>query len=500
MMAHRPSIGDYEEYKMSQPVPILVGISHVEQRFEDFSSAKEPIELMIDAVKAAAADAGNSDLLNASSVRVIKGIWDYQNPAKAVAQSIGCPNAQTAISPFGGNFVQSVLNLSALDIQNGIHDIIILTGAECGNTQAKAAKAGHDLGWADLPGSPDLRIGEEKDMRHDAERAIRLGRPIQVYPIMETALRHELGLGVDEHIRHISELWAGFSQVAANNPNAWIREAKSAEEIRTISAVNRPVSFPYPKFLNSNSAVDQAAALILCSEEKAASLGIAREKWIYPWSGSDAQDHYHFSTRDNFYTSPAIRLAGKKCLEMSDMTAADIDLVDVYSCFPVAVQVASRELGLDTSKPLTVTGGLTWAGGPMNNYVMHSIVRMAQLLREKPSQKGMITANGGYITKHAFGIYSTDKPEKPFQHANLQDQVDALPKREVLMEYTGDATVEGYSVMYGAKGLEKAFVAGRLADGTRSWGTALDADVLKSMTIEEFVGRPVKLENNVATF
>lgn len=485
---------------MSQSTPVLVGISHLEQRFQDFASAKEPVELMIDAVKAAAEDAGSSELLNATSVRVIKGIWGYQNPAKAVAQAIGCPNAQTALSPFGGNFVQSVLNVSALDIQSGAHDVIILTGAECGNTQAKAAKASHDLGWAELPGTPDLQIGEEKDMRHDAERAIRLGRPIQIYPIKETALRRELGMGVDEHMRHISELWSGFSAVAANNPNAWIRDAKTAEEIRTISTINRPVSFPYPKFLNSNSAVDQAAALILCSEEKAKALGIAREKWIYPWAGSDAQDHFHFSTRDNLHSSPAIRLAGKKCLEMSDMNVDDIDLVDVYSCFPVAVQIASRELGLDTSKPLTVTGGLTWAGGPLNNYVMHSIVRMAQLLREKPGQKGMITANGGYITKHAFGTYSTDRPEQPFQHANLQDQVDALPKREVVMNNTGQGVVEGYSVMYGPKGLDKAFVATRLPDGRRAWGTSNDADVLQSMTTEEFVGRPVTLTDSVATF
>ena len=485
---------------MSQSTPVLVGISHLEQRFQDFATAKEPVELMIDAVKAAAEDGGSSELLNATSVRVIKGIWGYQNPAKAVAQAIGCPNAQTALSPFGGNFVQSVLNVSALDIQSGAHDVIILTGAECGNTQAKAAKASHDLGWAELPGTPDLQIGEEKDMRHDAERAIRLGRPIQIYPIMETALRSELGMGVDEHMRHISELWAGFSAVAANNPNAWIRDAKTAEEIRTISTINRPVSFPYPKFLNSNSAVDQAAALILCSEEKAKALGIAREKWIYPWAGSDAQDHFHFSTRDNLHSSPAIRLAGKKCLEMSDMNVDDIDLVDVYSCFPVAVQIASRELGLNTSKPLTVTGGLTWAGGPLNNYVMHSIVRMAQLLREKPGQKGMITANGGYITKHAFGTYSTDRPEQPFQHANLQDQVDALPKREVVMNNTGQGVVEGYSVMYGPKGLDKAFVATRLPDGRRAWGTSNDADVLQSMTTEEFVGRPVTLTDSVATF
>lgn len=485
---------------MTQHTPVLVGISHLEQRFTDFESAKEPVQLMIEAVNAAAEDAGSKALLDAGSVRVIRGIWPYQDPARAIAQAIGSPNAETVLSPYGGNFVQTVLNQSALDIQSGQHDIIILTGAECGNTQAKAAKAGQDLGWAELPGTPDRLIGADKDMRHEAEIAIRLGRPIQIYPIMETALRHASGLGVDAHMEHISKLWAGFSDVAASNPNAWIREAKSAEEIRTISDSNRPVSFPYPKLMNSNNNVDQAAALILVSEEKAKALGIAKDKWIYPWAGTDAQDHYYFSNRDNFHSSPAIRLAGGKCLELTGSTPDNIDMIDVYSCFPVAVQIACRELGFDMNRPLTVTGGLTFAGGPLNNYVMHSIARMAQLLRDNPGKRGMITANGGYITKHAFGIYSTEAPERPFQHADLQDQVDATLKRDVVIEHQGAGNVEGYSVMYGPQGVSKAFVAARLDDGRRAWGTSEDRDLLQSMTKEEFCGRQVNLANHEATF
>lgn len=485
---------------MTQHTPVLVGISHLEQRFTDFESAKEPVQLMIEAVNAAAEDAGSKALLDAGSVRVIRGIWPYQDPARAIAQAIGSLNAETVLSPYGGNFVQTVLNQSALDIQSGQHDIIILTGAECGNTQAKAAKAGQDLGWAELPGTPDRLIGADKDMRHEAEIAIRLGRPIQIYPIMETALRHASGLSVDTHMEHISKLWAGFSDVAASNPNAWIREAKSAEEIRTISDSNRPVSFPYPKLMNSNNNVDQAAALILVSEEKAKALGIAKDKWIYPWAGTDAQDHYYFSNRDNFHSSPAIRLAGGKCLELTGSTPDNIDMIDVYSCFPVAVQIACRELGFDMNRPLTVTGGLTFAGGPLNNYVMHSIARMAQLLRDNPGKRGMITANGGYITKHAFGIYSTEAPERPFQHADLQDQVDATLKRDVVIEHKGAGTVEGYSVMYGPQGVSKAFVAARLDDGRRAWGTSEDRDLLQSMTKEEFCGRQVNLANHEATF
>ncbi len=481
--------------------PVLVGISWINQRVSDVAEAKEPIELMIDAVRAAAADTECSGVLDsASSVRVVRGIWPYQNPARAVAEAVGVPNAQTALTPYGGNFVQSTVNQSALDIQSGAHDLLVITGAECGNTQAKAAKAGVELDWREISGTPDLLIGQDKEMRHDAEKALRIGRPIQIYPIFENALRHHLDESIPDHLKRISGLWAGFSAVAADNPHAWLRDAKTAEEIRTPGPSNRPISFPYPKLMNSNNNVDQAAALILCSTDKARALGIPENKWVYPWSGTDAHDHMYVSNRDNLFSSPAIRIAGNRALELAGVDVSDIDMVDVYSCFPVAVQVAARELGLDTSKPLTVTGGLTFSGGPLNNYVMHSIVRMVELLRTAPTKRGLITANGGYLTKHAFGVYSAAEPAHPFRHEDLQAQVDALPSTEVAMSYTGQATVEGYSVMYGGEEPSVAHVVCRTPGGERTWANCGDKDTLEAMTHQEFCGRPVQLADNVATF
>jgi len=481
--------------------PILVGVAQLEQRIDDPRTSREPIELMIDAVRQAATDAGSRQLLDAAgSIRVIRGIWQYQNPARAIGDAIGNPRAETAMTQYGGNFVQTTVNQSALDIQNGIHDIIIITGAECGNTQAKARRAGVELQWQALPGTPDRIFGEDKDMRHPAEKAMRIGQPIQLYPIFENALRHHRGESVAAHLERISELWAGFSRVAAGNPHAWIRDAKTALEIRTISASNRPVSFPYPKLMNSNNNVDQGAALIMCSESKARALGIPRDKWIYPWTGTDAHDHYYVSNRENLYTSPAIRIAGRRALELAGLTPADLDMVDVYSCFPVAVQVAAAEIGLDTTRPLTITGGLTFAGGPLNNYVMHSIARGVELLRERPGTRGLITANGGYLTKHAFGVYSSEPPAKPFQHQDVQDEVDATPTRDVAMDHTGAATVEGYTVMYGADGPSVGHVVCLLADGRRTWANCNEPDVLEAMTREEFCGRAVQLADHVARF
>jgi len=481
----------------TQKIPVLVGVAQVEQRIvDDPMSGKEPLALMIEAVRAAATDAGTPQLLDAAtSVRVVRGMWPYRNPARVIAEAMGVPNAETALSPFGGNGVQSLVNQSALDIQAGRHDVIVISGAECGYSQAKAAKVGvRRLEWQPAPGEPDRRIGDEVDMRHEAEKRADIGRPIQVYPMFENALRYARGESLAAHIERVSELWARFSEVAATNPHAWIREAKTALEIRTPSANNRPVSFPYPKLMNSNNNVDQGAALILCSTEIAARLGVPRNKWVYPWAGTDAHDHYFVSNRDTLHTAPAIGIAGRRCLELAGLDVGDVELVDVYSCFPSAVQIAAAEIGLGESRALTVTGGLTFAGGPLNNYVMHSIARMAELLRERPSARGLVTANGGYLTKHAFGVYSATPPHTPFRHANPQPEVDALPSRQAVIGYAGPVQVEAYTVMYGAEGPTKGHVAALTPAGERAWAETTVPEVLTAMTREEFCGRSGRLD------
>jgi len=203
-----------------------------------------------------------------------------------------------------------------------------------------------------------------------------------------------------------------------------------AEEIWQPGPDNRMISWPYTKLMNSNNMVDQGAALILTSVGKAEALQIPKERWVFPYAGTDAHDTYLIGERASFSGSPAIRIAGRRALELTGLGIDDIDTVDVYSCFPSAVQVAARELGLgldDATRPLTVTGGLTFAGGPWNNYVSHSIATMAEQLVANPGQVGLITANGGYLTKHSFGVYSTQPPAHEFRWEDVQSEVDAEP-------------------------------------------------------------------------
>lgn len=484
--------------------PIFVGVAQVEQREDDPSAAREPLELMVEAVEAAAVDCGNPNFLKAAdSVRVVRGIWGYGNPARIVAERIGASGAETGITSLGGNYVQSLTNRSFLDIQSGKNDIIIVTGGECGRTQGRALKAGITLDWNPLtrePGAnpttrddgdaPDMFHGSNKVTRHEAEMKRGIARPIQFYPMFETALRHANGESVDGHLERVSELWAGFNRVAVDNPHAWIRKPMSAADIRTPSPSNRPVSYPYTKLMNSNNSVDQGAALILTSVGKARSLGIAEDRWVYPHAGTEAWDHLYVSERDNLHSSPAIRFAAAKLFDLTGFGVADMDFIDLYSCFPAAVQVSANEIGIPQDRPLTVTGGLTFAGGPLNNYVMHSVARTVDLLRATPGAKGLVTANGGLLTKHALCVYSTDAPEQPFAWADMQAEVDATPRRAVAVDHDGEATVESYVVMYSPDGApDVAHAACLLDDGRRTWANVSDLDTVGAMMTEEFCGR-----------
>jgi acetyl-CoA C-acetyltransferase len=475
--------------------PLLVGISQLEQRVDDPLAGDEPLEMMIAAVRLAARDAGSSDLLaRADAVCVTRGRWRYANPARVVADRIGASRAQTASVPFGGNMVQAALNRFAREIATGARDLVVMTGAEHGRSQARARKQHTKLSYSDAPGEADLTMGPELEMVHEAEIARGVVPPVMMYPIFENALRHARGESIEAHRIRISELWARFNAVAVENPHAWIQKPLSAEEIRTPSSSNRMIGFPYTKLMNSNDSVDQAAALIVCSVEAARRAGIPRERWIFLHAGTDAHDRPMASHRDNLYSSPAIRIAGSRALELAGTSAEAVDHVDLYSCFPSAVQVAAAELGLSLERPLTVTGGMTFGGGPLNNYVMHSIARMAEVLRADPGSLGLCTGNGGFLAKHAFGVYSTEPPKQGFRYANPQSEVDALPGREVVTDYEGQATLESYTVRFGQEDPEVGHAAFLLPDGRRTWANTEDLELAAAMTREEFCGRPARID------
>ena len=475
--------------------PVLVGVGQILNRIQSLDEALEPLEMMQRAIDLAEADTERSGFLHETqSVRVIRGMWPYQNPAKVIAERLGAPSAENVGTLIGGNQNQAMINETSLEILNDGLDLVVITGAENGNTTSKARRAGFQLQYTDAPGSYDRVVGaEQQPEHHPYEVAKGIQRAVQVYPMYDNAIRYHRGESMSEHLERVSGLWSRFNAVAQTNPNAWVQNEMSPEEIRTPSAANRPISYPYTKFMNANMSVNMGAVLIMASAEKAKALGIPESKWVFPHAGIKGYDHFSASVREEFYTSPGIRIVGQRLLEITDTELDDLNYVDLYSCFPSAVQVAATEYGLSHERPLTVTGGLTFGGGPLNNYVMHSIARTVELLRSTPGGRGLVTANGGNIYKHVHGIYGNEPPAKMFQFESVQEQISALPSRECLESFEGEATLEGYTVMYDGFERSIAHVACRTEDGSRTWANTTDEDLLTGMTEEEFCGRSVRV-------
>ena len=492
--------------KLPDPrTPVIIGVAQLSQRVDRGEDALEPIELIARAAEKAAADttSGGAVLSTLDSVRVVKMLsWRYRDPGALVAERIGATPRQTVYTTDGGQTPQALLNQTALEITAGDLDMALLCGGEAWRTRQSYRRRGEKPPWTPLDQEVfDQQVtgrfaaetfGDDLDMVAPAEAARGLLLPVQMYAIFEVALRAAAGRSVGDHRDRLGRLWAGFSDVAATNPNAWIRTPMSPDAVVTPTATNRYIGYPYTLAMNSNNNVEQAAALLMCSVERAESLGVPRDRWVFPVAGTEANDAAHVSNRHDLCSSPAIRAAGRALFDLAEIGPDDLGAVDLYSCFPSAVQIAAAELGLGVDRSLTVTGGMSFAGGPWNNYAMHGIAQMAEVLRQVPGSIGLCTANGGFTTKHALGLYSTEPPAGGFRHAQPQGDADAAPQRGVADdEHEGPVTVEAYTVMHGRDGSREAgFVAALLSDGRRTWATTHDADLMAALTEEDHCGQP----------
>ena len=470
--------------------PVVVGVAQAVRRPspDDVSEASEPADMMADVLRAAAADSGAGAVVleRADSVRTVDLLsWPYANPAAAVAERIGASPRETVHTTLGGNSPQLLVNDAAAAVQRGELDVVLVAGAEAVYTRLLARRATARLDWSVQPeGSvaPPQLLGSAMPGNNDLEMDAGIVLPTQVYPMMENALRAAAGESIDDHQRRVSELWARFSAVAAGNPYAWSPVERSPDEIRTVTADNRMVSFPYPKLMNSNIQTDQAAALIVCSVAAAERFGVPRDRWVFPVAGADAHDTWFMSDRESFTRAPALGAAFRSL----GVSADDIAHVDLYSCFPSAVQVAAAELGFSPERQLTVTGGLGFAGGPGSNYVTHAIAAMVDVLRRDPGSVGLATGVGWYLTKHSLGLYSTEPPVGGFRHTA---RPDPAPARAAVAGYRGAATIEAYTIQYDRDGAPDFALFSLLTpDGRRTWHRSGPVD-----PTEEWCGRVLSL-------
>jgi acetyl-CoA C-acetyltransferase len=486
--------------------PILVGVGQLTHRPNGPHDVREPLALMAEAASLAADDAeAPAALAEIDSLTVINVIsHSHRDAPGALAERLGAHPAERLYTAIGGNSPQWRVNETADRIARGEVRLALIAGAEALHGLQLARSAGVQLDWT-AGGNPESTIGDARFGTNAVEQRHHAVLPAHVYPLFENALRAERGLSIAAHREQLARFCARFALVAADNPNAWFRDAKSAERLATVGADNRMIAFPYTKYMNAIMNVDQAAALLLTSPETARRLGIPERKWVYLWGSADAHDHWYVSDRVSYSSSPAIRLAGERALRQAGIEIGEIDFFDLYSCFPAAPQITAAMLGVapDDPRTLTVTGGLGYHGGPGNNYAGHAIATMAVWLRERPGAVGLVSAVGWYLTKHSIGIYSSAPPPRAWYRdppASYQALIDRQPHPPLAEEASGRATVETYTVVHDRSGNPTlAIVVARLDDGRRCWANITDPAILEHAEQVELVGQAGQVRHHAST-
>jgi acetyl-CoA C-acetyltransferase len=329
----------------------------------------------------------------------------------------------------------------------------------------------------------------------DAEIQAGLWAPVEQYALIESARRAAAGHSVEDHLDDVAALWAGFNAVAGTNPLADFPEPRTAEFLRTAGPGNRPLAFPYAKWHVSQWAVDQAGALLLCSAGAARDAGIPVDRWVFPRALVESSLSVSLSRREELHRWPAMGVLGRATAEHLGRPLDQLDLVECYSCFPVAVRVQQAELGLDPLAVPTLTGGMTFAGGPFNNFTYQATAALVGALREDPGAMGLVTTVSGLLTKPGLAVWGAAPSERPPLVADYgTDAAEVTGVRDVTGSGTGAARVVAYTVSYEGDEPNRSFVIADLADGRRWVGVSHHDELVRRGLTEELVGTTVHVD------
>ena len=464
--------------------PVLVGVAQYVDRDSEPQVALSPADMLATVARGAVADSGGTDIEAAiDTVAVIRLFADssplfrspfgaYANLPRSVAKRIGAAPRHLIYPPVGGNTPQMMVNRLAERIALGEAEVALIAGCEALRTQARAQKARIALDWGeDAPDAPDP-LEKDKPMVSRHEMAHGIALPVNVYPLFENALGHRYGRSPLDHREAIGRLMAPFTAVAARNPYAAIPVERTPEELTTPDGDNRYIGYPYTKYLNSNMFVDQAAALLMMSTEAADRSGVPQDRRVYLHGCADTNEKLLVSDRVDYWSSPAVRTGAAHALAQAGASPADLSFIELYSCFPSAVEIAADMIGLahDDPRGLTLTGGLPYFGGPGNNYSTHGIAEMVGRCRNRPDGLGLVFANGGYLTKHSFGVYSGTPTQGAWRRtapAAYQAEIDAMPSPRLVEAPDGAGTIETFTVVHDRGRPAFAIIVGRLDGGDR---------------------------------
>jgi acetyl-CoA C-acetyltransferase len=452
---------------------VIIGIGEITDRTRDPSQALEPIELMAQALRNAAADAGPASaaiLANLDSLDIVaEHSWPYSDACAALGARLSINPTRAVYGVTGGESPVRFIHEAALRIARGESSFAAVVGAEATYSVSAATKSGSELPWTARDERAKLIRGA--DLCHPLAAQHGVVQPVHVYPLYENAAPSGWGQTPMQALQESAELWARYSNVAAANPHAWLQRAYSATEIGTASPSNRLIAWPYTKHMVANPLVNQGAAVILTSAAKARELGIPERDWVYVCSGASARESSDYLQRDQFQHCPA-QEAVLQAVRAQAGSVTRFALIELYSCFPIVPKMARRTLGLPVDAVMTTTGGLSFFGAPLNNYMTHAAAAMVRGLREQRGKLGLLYGQGEFLTKHHAVILASAPPDgfDLTPDYSVQHSADAARGAvpPLMLEHAGTAHIETFTVVYDREGTASfGTVIGRTSAGGR---------------------------------
>lgn len=438
----------------------------------------EPLEAWADVLAATGIGPGRIDSLDVLYCQS----WQYDEPASRLADAVGATPRRRHDSGIGGTTPIVLLAEAAERVASGAADVCAVVGGEALHTVRGLRKAGLKPRWSFPPAHK--RPFPFDEPFHPAEVAHQVFQAYSTYALRDVARRAHLGIDVDKHRWDMGALFAPMTAVAASNPYAWSPVELDVHELVDPTPANRMVAYPYTKRLMSQMDVDLSAAVIVASPDAVRGGGE-----VFLRSARYASDPSYVAEHDELWRSPAMAAA-------LDAGVDDIELLDLYSCFPSAVAFALDALGLepdDERAPFTVTGGLPFAGGPGSCAALHAVAAMADRLVGTGARSGMVSGIGMHLSKHASLVLDTEPGPFRFERLDVHQ-----PRRPIVEAHDGPATVAAYTVHHGRDGAptDALFVCDVVPGGTRCYAIATDAGLLGALEEDEWVGRTVHIAHD----
>jgi len=497
--------------------PCIVGTAR--HTWNDEHATPEPLEMWHEVSRAAAVDAvvgstaSSRDVLNAvDDIGLVHcQSWYYDDPPLRLAQRLDTLTARREESILAGTSPQRLCDAAAARMLAGETSVALVVGGEALGARRVFDRGGIAPGWSYPHPHPPMFPVDLHEWYLPTEIAHGVLPAWLTFALLEQARWAERGATAIDRDR-MGAVMDRLNAVASENPDAWFPQRHEAGVIATPTRANRMVATPYTKLMTAFLDVDMAAANLMVTHEVADQWGVPPERRVYLRGWGFARDEVHIAARNELGSSPAMRSATTEAFGRAGLSIDDVDVFDLYSCFPSAVQFATDALGIDEHDPraLSVTGGLPYHGGPGSNYMGHSISHMVDRLRLGDACTGMVTGVGMHMTKHVAGIWSTTPgpiavgtdhgPQRWGQPDGRAGLAEEPPARAIAERADGPATLAAATVVRNTASSEP-YVAAicDLSDDVRCYARSDRADLIEAVVSDRWAQAPVHVKFNGTT-